>query len=139
MKTRNKTLAIHCGLMLLTVWPLVHIALVKSYDVNPWKFAGWGMYSAPQLFPSIRGYGQASAEGPRDELRGLPPQLQPMLADFLRLRRGLRKLVKPDAIGRELLRLYPVPQVVTIEVVQPKLNRKTAMIEETVEVYVYRR
>lgn len=31
-------------------WPLVHVALAASRDLNPWKLGGWGMYSEVQPY-----------------------------------------------------------------------------------------
>lgn len=28
-------------------WPVVHIALVKQYNLSSWRFFGWGMYATP--------------------------------------------------------------------------------------------
>ena len=29
------------------LWPIGHAALVARYDVDPWKLAGWAMYTRP--------------------------------------------------------------------------------------------
>ena len=41
--SRLKQAVVHAALVALTVWPALHIGMVKLYDVNPWKLAGWGM------------------------------------------------------------------------------------------------
>ena len=46
---RHKRILIHAFLIVFAIWPVVQIALVRIYDANPWKFAGWGMYSAPRI------------------------------------------------------------------------------------------
>jgi len=134
-----KQAAVRVALVALTVWPAVHIALVKRYDVNPWKLAGWGMYSAPQL-PS---YVQLTCLTPdsvgRYELGSLQPELEPKLQEFLLLRRHLGRLVEPDELARALLDYYPAIDGVDVTVVEPVLNPRSGMIEERSERYEYRR
>ncbi len=38
------------------VWPLVHMYVIRAYDISPWRLFGWGMYSTPHAlrFSSIR-------------------------------------------------------------------------------------
>ena len=31
---------VHAGLIVFALWPAVHIGLVKTWGVNPWKLAG---------------------------------------------------------------------------------------------------
>ena len=85
--------AIRAALVAFTVWPAVHIGLVKAYGITPWKLAGWGMYSAPQL-PS---YVQITCLTPDSvgsyELGSIQPELEPALQEFLLLRRHLGRLV----------------------------------------------
>ena len=139
MSTSSKRRVLYAAWICLTLWPLVQISLVQRYDVNPWKFGGWGMYSAPQLTSYVRVLGRAGETGQDFPLPTLDPRLQPGLERFLRLRRGLRKLVRPDYLGRSILEHYPLPQVVTIVVVQPVLNPENGMIEESRTAYEYRR
>ena len=52
--SRWKRVLLQAGLVAFALWPAVHIGLVKGYDLNPWKLAGWGMYSAPQIPCHVR-------------------------------------------------------------------------------------
>ncbi len=61
--SRLKRSLVYAGMIGLAVWPALHIALVVEYGVNPWKLAGWGMYSAPQIAPEVRLFGLASGAG----------------------------------------------------------------------------
>ena len=38
--------------LVLTVWPLLHMALALVIDFSPWKFMGWGMYATP--YPDLQ-------------------------------------------------------------------------------------
>lgn len=31
----------------LWVWPALHFVLCQAFDLHPWKFAGWAMYTQP--------------------------------------------------------------------------------------------
>ncbi len=137
--SRTKRVVVYVFLVAFAVWPLVHIGLVKRYDVNPWKLAGWGMYSAPQLPAWIQLFALTSDSVGVYELQTIQPALQPAVDDFLRRRRGLRQLAVPDDLARATLDFYPGIDGVRIVVVQPFLNRHNGMIEERTATYEYRR
>ncbi len=129
----------HAGLIVFALWPAAHIGLVKLWDVNPWKLAGWGMYPAPQMPAELR----ISCFTPDNvgvyPLRTLPPELEAAQHDFLRARLGLGRLARPRALARALLDYYPGIDGVSIEVAQPVLNRRSGLVEERAATYEYRR
>ena len=127
------------ALAFLTVWPAVHIALTRTHGINPWKLAGWGMYSAPQLPVGIGVTGLTTDAVGRYELESLPLVLQPELVRFVRLRRNLGRLVEPKRLGRALLDHYTAIDGIEIEVVHLVLDRRTARLRETSERYRYLR
>jgi hypothetical protein len=135
----SKRIVVYAFLVAFTLWPLVHIGLVKRYDVNPWKLAGWGMYSAPQLPAWLQLFALTSDSVGIYELQTVQPALQPAVDEFLRRRWGLRQLVEPDDLARAMLDYYPGIDGVRIVVVQPFLDRHTGMIEERTFTYGYRR
>ena len=137
--SKSKRIFVYALLTVFTVWPLVHIGLVKRYDVNPWKLAGWGMYSAPQLPAWVQLFGLTSDSVGIYELQTVQPALQPAVDRFLRRRRGLGQLAEPDALARAMLEYYPAVDGVRIVVVQPFLDRETGMIDERMATYEYRR
>ena len=137
--SRTKRMLVHTLLAVFTVWPAVHIVLVQRYEVNAWKLAGWGMYAAPQLPLRVR----VSCLTPDMigvyELRSVPGEVEPVLEDFLRRRRGLGGLAEPQGLGEALLRHYTAIEGVEIVVLQAVLNRGSGVIEERATAYVYRR
>jgi len=135
----SKRTTVYAILVAFTLWPLVHIGLVRRYDVNPWKLAGWGMYSAPQLPVWLQLYALTPDSVGVYELQTVQPALQPAVDRFLRLRRGLRQIAVPDALARTMLDHYPAIDGVRIVVVQPFLDRHNGMIEERTTTYEYRR
>jgi hypothetical protein len=134
-----KKLAVYLLLVAFTAWPAVHIGLVKRYGVNPWKLAGWGMYAAPQLPAWVQLYALTSDSVGIYELHAVQPALQPVVDEFLRRRRGLGSLAKPDSLARAMLDYYPGIDGVRIDVIQPYLDARTGMIEERTTPYEYRR
>jgi len=59
-----KSRIVHLGLALVAVWPLVHMTLVRRFDVSPWKLAGWGMYATPRFdLLGMEIYGHVAATG----------------------------------------------------------------------------
>ena len=136
---RFKLFVLRLMLVVVTVWPAVHIALVRIYDVNPWKLAGWGMYSAPQLPVRVEITALTPDEIGRYELRSVQPAFEPELERFLVGRRNLGRLVEPDALARALLEHYPAIDGVEIRVVRTILNTATARIEERSSSFAYKR
>jgi hypothetical protein len=126
-------------LLAFTAWPAVHLALTQVYDLNPWKLSGWGMYSAPQLPAHMRVFGLTPDEVGVYELGTAPAEVVPALDDFMRHRRALRKLIRPDEVADALLDAYSAIDGVRLVVVQPTLNPITGMIEENPMSYEYRR
>jgi hypothetical protein len=127
------------GLMLFALWPLVQIGLVLQFQVNPWKLAGWGMYSAPQFPAELRVEARVPGEAGAFELRTMPGALQHQELQFLERRLGLGRLVRPDDLGRALLEYYPAIESVSLEVRQPALDPSSGMVVETRSGYDYTR
>jgi len=127
------------ALLAFTVWPLAQIGLVARYDANPWKLAGWGMYSVPQFPAEVRILCHTPDEVGTYELRSIAPTLEPSHLEFLRRRLGLGRLARPTKLAHALLDYYPAIDGVTIVVLQPVLNRSTGMVEEESTPYEYSR
>jgi len=136
--SKSKRIIVYAFLVAFTVWPLVHISLVKRFEVNPWKLAGWGMYSAPQLPAWVQLFALTPDSVGIYEIQTVQPALQPAVDGFLRHRRGLGQLVEPDALARAMLDYYPGIDGVRIVVVQPFLDRHTGIIDERMTPYEYR-
>jgi hypothetical protein len=134
-----KRSVVHAGLIVFALWPAAHIGLVKAWGVNPWKLAGWGMYSAPQIPPDLRISCFTPDEMGVYPLNVLAPELEATRHAFLRTRLGLGSLVRPTGLARALLDHCPAIDGVSIEVVQPVVNRRTGVIAERTTTYEYRR
>jgi hypothetical protein len=137
--SKFKQIVVYSGLVLLTLWPLFHVGLVKRYDVNAWKLAGWGMYSVPQIPADVRILCHTPDDVGTYPLRTIRPELEPAMLEFRVARLGLGALVEPDRLARALLEYYTAIDGVSVVVVQPVLNRRTGMIEDEFTTYDYDR
>jgi hypothetical protein len=134
-----KRIVVCAGLVLFTAWPAAHLGLVQRYDVNPWKLAGWGMYSAPQFPAEIRVVCHTPDAVGAYELRTIQPELEPAMLAFLERRLGLGRIVEPAQFARALLDFYPAIDGVSITVLQPTLDPRTGMIKESPSTHSYSR
>jgi len=112
------------GLLLVGyfLWPLVHQQLVSRYRTDPWKLAGWAMYSAP----SARVRVHLVALGPDGQRVRIDPKeskgLVTELDDFVRRRRTLGLFVEPESVVRKLIEVHPEAREWTVVVDQVGLN-----------------
>jgi hypothetical protein len=130
---------VHGALIVFALWPAAHIGLVKAWNVNPWKLAGWGMYAAPQIPAELRITSFTAGEAEASPLLELPAELEATQYAFLRARLGLGDLARPAKLARALLEHDSTLAGVSIEVVQPVLNPGTGIVEERRTTYAYRR
>lgn len=78
------------GLVLL--WPVVHLGLVATADVDPWEFFGWAMYSKPAVRIQIRV--DVERGGETRPLRAMG-ELRQRVVDFARRRASLGEFAPP--------------------------------------------
>jgi len=136
--SRSRKSAVYAGLVVLTLWPAVHIYLVKRFDLSPWKLAGWGMYSAPRIgMLGMEVYGRRDGQEAFEKLTVPPPEVRVPATEFLERYRWLRQLTRPDAFARSVLQHQPQWHQLRVEVFQPVLDRQTGMIVLTTVVYEY--
>ena len=87
-------------------WPLIHQHLVIHHGVNPWKLAGWAMYSALPGDYLVSVYEVMKDKSLReiDLSKGIPPALQP---EWRHLERNfhLGSLVSYEALGWKWMQL----------------------------------
>ncbi len=135
--SRLKQRTVLAALVLFSIWPVVQIALVKAYDVNPWKLAAWGMYSAPQIPAELQLYRRTGAGA--YEAWNLPATAVPVARRFLQRRLGLGQLAQPRALGEALLHEWPDATEVKVDVIQPKLDPTSGMIRDETSSFAYER
>ena len=126
-------------LAVLAAWPLAHRALVRRYDLDPWRFFGWAMYCTPKLPADVYLFtienGVRTAV-PVDELT--PAHRRSVYA--LRARRGLwGTLASPSRAGAALLAARPNAAAVEVVVSKWYLDPTTATIATHDERYQFTR
>ena len=87
-------------LFVFAFWPVVHQRLVANYGVNPWKLAGWAMYSAlpGDYVVSVYEVDQDNTLKAIDMSKGIPPEVQD---EWRRLERNfhLGSLMSYESLG----------------------------------------
>ncbi len=138
MPARTKTTVVGTALVLLTLWPLVHIGLVKRYGISPWKLAGWGMYSAPRSRSlGMEVFGAPSAGGPLEQLTAPAPAVRDEAGRYLERHRWLRRLVRPTALAAAVAAAHPEWREVKVVVFEPDLVPATGMVVMDILVHRY--
>ena len=138
MSLAGKRRVLHTGLLLFTLWPLVHIYLVRRFEMSAWKLAGWGMYATPR--PSSSGiaiFGRRTGSHQFEEVRSAPAAWQAQASQFLDRQRWLGQLIRPTALARSFNEQRPEFADLRIVVYTPRLDRQSGMIVMTQAVYEY--
>jgi len=134
----QKRRALSIGLLLFTLWPLVHIYLVVHFEMSAWKLAGWGMYATPR--PSFSGIAvQARRPGKQEyePVKAVSAAWQAQAKQFLDRQRWLGQLARPNDLARSFKEQAPEFTDLQIIVYVPKLDRQTSKIVVKPVVYEY--
>ena len=129
MKSRTKQNVVYGALIALTIWPCVHMALAKGFDMSPWKLAGWGMYAAPRLGSlGMEVFYRNAGDETVYQLTAPSPEERRVAGAFLERHRWLRRLASPDGFAEQILEGRPEISRVQIVVFRPDMDRDTGMI-----------
>jgi hypothetical protein len=120
-----KVRALQVAIALVLLWPFAHYALVQRYDVNPWKFAGWAMYSrlGPQAHVSVRGIERGTEH--EIDLASAPADVQNAAQQYQWRTRQYGVLVRPDALARATLKAFANLDAVVIRRESPFIDPGT--------------
>ncbi len=138
MSLALKRRVLYAGLLVFTLWPLVHMYLVTHFEMSAWKLAGWGMYATPR--PSSSGLavmGRRAGSQDFEELRSVPPTWQAQGSQFLDRQRWLGRLIRPNALAHAFAAQNPQFIDLRIIVYTPSLDRQSGMIVVKQVVYEY--
>ncbi len=126
-----KRAIVRAFLVFFAAWPLVHAGLSARYGIDPWKLAGFGMYSVPGAMKTVRVMRVAS-DGSFELLDYQRySNGQRAIVDKLReLRRSLGALQPLDGAAAALLALHPDWEGVVISVVTLELEPETARLDD---------
>jgi len=121
------------------IWPLAHRAMVTRYDLNPWKFAAWAMYTTPTPPVIVALFTKQGGGFVVVDEAGFSPHVRALLTEFRRERHALGKLRKPDRLARAALRARPDLSSIVVVVQKMTLDRSTALMTSSREIYDYDR
>ena len=129
--TKRRLLVI--WLVLFSLWPLGHHALVTHYRMNPWKLFGWAMYCVPNLpvrveLTTLEGAPLAHRDGMEERIDA-----------FIERRRILGELAPPDALAASVLESDPSLDGVEIAIERLELDPRTDTIVSDVRRYRFER
>jgi hypothetical protein len=103
-----KKALVYTALVGLTLWPAVHIWLVKSYGVSAWKLGGWGMYATPRpKFLGMEVFYRERGVSEYQRLRKPPGPVEAVAKNFIERYRWLGHLAFPQDFARALLAMNP--------------------------------
>jgi len=142
MKLATKERLVLALLALVAAWIPGHALVVARFDLNPWKWFGWAMYTVPP--PVIRCYPVAMPEQRMLEPDGLPPATRErVLATtraFLQARADVGAWIEPDECAEAFFEAFPGVDVLAIQVQRLEVRRESATLERiAVDQYDYRR
>jgi len=129
MPLAAKRSLVHGALLLLAVWPAVHIGLAWRWDLSPWKLGGWGMYATPRFgLVGMEVYGRGTPEGAWLQVTAPSPAARDAATAFLEQHRWLRRLASPAALAAALRADHPEWTELRVVVSYPVLDRGTGRV-----------
>ena len=116
-------------LLFFALWPAAHFALVRSYDIDPWKLGGWAMYSVPGPMKTVRVVGiKQDGELERLDFWRHTAEEQLLVDRFRELRRALGELRSPQRLAQGMFELHADWQGAVIAVLTFELDPETAQL-----------
>jgi len=91
----------------VALWPLAHRALVARYGINPWKLAGWAMYTTPVVPTIVVLFHERDGKLALLDERTLPAEAQEALQRFRDDRTAWGTLVSPEPLARAVFEAKP--------------------------------
>jgi len=125
---RLKRRIVAAMLLAFAIWPLLHYSLVQRYGLEPWKFAGWAMYTVPRFLPRVEVF--ELRDGRRVKIPLIGSRFEAAADELVRFRAGALswgELAVPDEVERlarqALDTREPIEIVITRFYVDPKPAR----------------
>lgn len=104
------------ALIVLTIWPLAHYALVRAYGINHWRFAGFAMYTRPGSIPKLGFSGRLHDGSPLTpaRLKAALGKDAARIDEFVQRRKLWGDLASPESVGKLLFERLPELDKLTI-------------------------
>lgn len=129
MPLAAKRRLVHGALLLLAVWPLVHLGLAWRWDLNSWKLGGWGMYATPRFgLLGMEAYGRATSDGPWQQVTAPSSSARDAATAFLEQHRWLRGLASAKRLVAALHADHPDWVELRFVVSYPVLDRESGYV-----------
>jgi hypothetical protein len=135
---RGKRRTVAALLVVFAVWPLAHYFVVAHYGLDPWKFAGWAMYTQPSFLPTVEVF--ELREGARVKTPLIGSRLEPAAAEQRRLREAaLRwgRLVDTDELAALARAGLGTNEPLEIVITRFRIDRRSARLTATRTSYLY--
>ncbi len=118
------------------LWPAVQHGLSLRYGVDPWKLAGWAMYSVPAPRVTVRIAG-VRPDGSRRLLdyRRYRADEQLVVDRFRNRRQSLGRLEPAGRLARDFLALHPEWSEIEVRVIELRLEPASASLRAWVDAY----
>ena len=127
------------GLLLaFGIWPACHFFVVQHYRMNPWKFAGWAMYSRHVFKPKLEVF--LLDDGRRVELPLTEPELREAAAlrdTFRRESREWGLLATPDALVSSIQSVFEPSEGIEVVVQRFSIDPVPARVSVRRESHFY--
>jgi hypothetical protein len=111
--------------MLVALWPAVHLALVARAGVDPWELFGWAMYSQTPARVQVRV--DVERAGVVEPLRAMG-MLRRQVEGFARSRTTLGRLASPDELLATVFTSDASIEAVELVLRDVKLDHESAML-----------
>lgn len=129
MQLVAKRRVVHGALLLLAIWPVVHLALAWRYDLSSWKLGGWGMYATPRFgLVGMEAYGRVAPDGAWQQVTAPSPAAHDAANAFLEQHRWLRRLTPASELVRTLHADHPGWRELRLVVSYPVLDRTSGHV-----------
>jgi hypothetical protein len=114
------------SIVLLTLlWPLVHIALVERFRLDPWEFFGWSMYALPAVQMQIAV--EAERAGIMKPLRTMGTSREE-IRRLARRRSALGTLASVESTSREIFEGDPAIAALVFVFREIRLDSESALL-----------
>lgn len=113
-------------LVVLALWPGLHLFLSSRYQIDPWEFFGWGMYALPS--PQVHMRIEQVIDGRPLLVRPTDATLQRLDA-FAQARSRFGRFADLDHLGADVLALEPQMQGIVVVLRRWALDRETATFD----------
>ncbi len=122
-RTRRTVMAGFVVLVLL--WPMIHLAIVSQARIDPWEFFGWAMYSQPAQRVRVRV--AVEREGETRPLRAMG-EMRRRVRDFARARTALGTFASPEKLVAKIFASDETIDAVVLALRDVRLDLESAYI-----------